>query len=51
MRCLTCDRTYTEEDVVDLNMTPEEQEVLKKKLLERVKKPKKKEEEPEKEKI
>lgn len=40
-RCLTCDKTYTENDIVDLNMTPEEQEKVKEKLMHKVKKSKK----------
>lgn len=42
-KCLTCEVPFTEEDVIDLNMTPEDQEVVKQRLLAKIKKPKKKE--------
>ncbi len=43
-KCLTCEQPFTEEDVIDINMTPEDQEVVRQKLLAKIKKPKKKDE-------
>ena len=41
-KCLTCDQPFADDDVVDLNMTPEDQEVVRDRLLAKIKKSKKK---------
>jgi hypothetical protein len=44
---LTCDQPFADDDVVDINMSPEDQEVVRQRLLAKVKKSKKKDEKEE----
>ncbi len=34
-KCLLCNKDYTKEDIISMNMTPDEQEKIKKELIQK----------------